>query len=179
MTPLILTPHADTPCPAIRRFSVHAQWRDHALHLRYCVEGKVSALSLPPPAAPQRVNGLWQTTCFEAFLHGGAEGYCEFNFAPNSAWAGYRFQRYRSGMSDLPLPTAPACVASHYAERFELAVRLDWPDAVHHLALSAVIEDAAGQRSYWALAHPPGKPDFHHADSFAAHFDSRGCASRA
>ncbi len=35
------------------------------------------------------------------------------------------------------------------------------------LALSAVIEDSDGGLSYWALAHPRGKPDFHHADSFA------------
>jgi hypothetical protein len=35
------------------------------------------------------------------------------------------------------------------------------------LGLSAIIEEASGQRSYWALAHPPGKPDFHHPDSFA------------
>jgi len=35
------------------------------------------------------------------------------------------------------------------------------------LGLSAVIEEAGGGRSYWALAHPPGKPDFHHSDCFA------------
>ncbi len=35
------------------------------------------------------------------------------------------------------------------------------------VGLSAVIEDDAGRLSYWALKHPPGKPDFHHGDSFA------------
>jgi hypothetical protein len=34
------------------------------------------------------------------------------------------------------------------------------------LGLSAVIEEANGRKSYWALAHPPGKPDFHHSDCF-------------
>jgi hypothetical protein len=29
-----------------------------------------------------------------------------------------------------------------------------------------VIEETSGGKSYWALAHPPGKPDFHHADGF-------------
>jgi hypothetical protein len=38
------------------------------------------------------------------------------------------------------------------------------------LGLSAVIEDKAGHMSYWALAHPPGKPDFHHMDCFAYEF---------
>jgi hypothetical protein len=35
------------------------------------------------------------------------------------------------------------------------------------VGLSAVIEDTSGRKSYWALAHPPGKPDFHHEDCFA------------
>jgi len=32
--------------------------------------------------------------------------------------------------------------------------------------LSAVIEEPTGAISYWALAHPSDKPDFHHPDSF-------------
>jgi len=35
------------------------------------------------------------------------------------------------------------------------------------LGLSAVIEDVTGGKSYWALAHPPGDPDFHHSVCFA------------
>jgi hypothetical protein len=33
--------------------------------------------------------------------------------------------------------------------------------------LAAVIEDENGGLSYWALRHPPGKPDFHHPNAFA------------
>jgi hypothetical protein len=33
--------------------------------------------------------------------------------------------------------------------------------------LTAVVEDAHGRRSYWALRHPAGGPDFHHRDGFA------------
>lgn len=36
------------------------------------------------------------------------------------------------------------------------------------LGLSAVIEEMGGTKSYWALAHPPGAPDFHHPTCFAA-----------
>jgi hypothetical protein len=35
------------------------------------------------------------------------------------------------------------------------------------LGLSAVIEDHYGRLGYWALRHPPGKPDFHNAACFA------------
>ena len=39
------------------------------------------------------------------------------------------------------------------------------------LGLSAVVEAADGGLSYWALKHPPGKPDFHHVDAFALQLD--------
>jgi hypothetical protein len=39
-----------------------------------------------------------------------------------------------------------------------------------HLGLSAVIEDTNGGKSYWALTHPPGGPDFHHSDCFTHEF---------
>jgi len=41
-----------------------------------------------------------------------------------------------------------------------------WREIAVRAAISAVIEEADGTKSYWALAHPPGKPDFHHADCF-------------
>ncbi len=44
---------------------------------------------------------------------------------------------------------------------------LDWGEKDWKLALSAVIEETDGTKSYWALRHPPGAPDFHHPDCFA------------
>ena len=41
------------------------------------------------------------------------------------------------------------------------------PKGVWRVGFSAVIEERDGTMSYWALAHPPGKPDFHHRDCFA------------
>jgi hypothetical protein len=40
-------------------------------------------------------------------------------------------------------------------------------DAAWRLGLSALLEEASGRMSYWALAHSTGRPDFHHADCFA------------
>ena len=36
------------------------------------------------------------------------------------------------------------------------------------LGLSAVLEEKDGTKSYWALAHPTEKPDFHAAGCFVA-----------
>jgi hypothetical protein len=42
--------------------------------------------------------------------------------------------------------------------------------------LSAVIADKDGRTAYWALAHPPGKADFHHKDCFALQLEARSAA---
>ena len=42
---------------------------------------------------------------------------------------------------------------------------IDGPGA-WEAAIAAVIEEANGTKSYWALAHPSEKPDFHHPDGF-------------
>jgi hypothetical protein len=51
---------------------------------------------------------------------------------------------------------------------YELAVSVDLADSgALRLGLSAVIAEADGRMAYWALAHPAGRPDFHHPDCFA------------
>lgn len=41
-------------------------------------------------------------------------------------------------------------------------------DGPWSMGISTIIEEGNGRKSYWALAHPQGKADFHHPDSFAA-----------
>jgi hypothetical protein len=43
-------------------------------------------------------------------------------------------------------------------------------DGKWRLGLAAVIEEMNCHKSYWALAHPPGKADFHRSESFALEF---------
>ena len=176
MSPIVLTSHPSTPCEIIRRFEVKLSKMGSGLLLAYSLEGDISTLRMPPPVLPQRTDGLWQTTCFEAFLKPAPHSsvYYEFNFAPSTAWAVYRFAAYREGMADMPAIEPPKIVLRQEANRLELDVRVELDGlgfAVDggecRLALSAVIEDTQGKRSYWAGAHPPGKPDFHHGDGFA------------
>jgi hypothetical protein len=77
-------------------------------------------------------------------------------------------------MQVLEVARPPRISVSHDASRLSLDAVIDldpFPSLrstpLLRLALSAVVEDAEHRRSYWALAHPPGKPDFHHADGFA------------
>ena len=43
------------------------------LELRYLVTGAIDRLVLPAPGPPERTDGLWQSTCFEAFVRASAD----------------------------------------------------------------------------------------------------------
>jgi hypothetical protein len=171
-----LSLHPDSRAPAVRRVEVEvARPRASALLLRYIVSGDMAALALPAVTAPARTDELWRHTCFEVFLRPSASAlYYEFNFAPSTQWAGYRFDSYRSGMRATEVVGAPRIEVERAAERFALQVTLHWNQSSElaraepwRLGLSAVLEAVDGGKSYWAVAHPPGQPDFHHADCFA------------
>jgi len=53
------------------------------LTLAYELTGEVGRLRIPPPAQPAAVDGLWQRTCFEAFVGLADGGYLEFNLSPS------------------------------------------------------------------------------------------------
>lgn len=133
--------------------------------LTYQVYGAVPLL--PRPASGVRADDLWKATCFELFLRGwNGEGYVEFNFSPSSRWAAYGFDAYRDGMRKLPMRTTPMIEASEpeNGAAFTLRADLDWfgvDGQTFQTNLAAVIEERDGTKSFWALAHSAGKPDFH------------------
>jgi hypothetical protein len=166
--PLSLARHPDTPCDAVEAIIVNVAWSAGDLALDFTVRGDMGALSLPAPAAQMRADDLWRTTCLEAFTRAGdGPAYDEFNFSPSGEWAAYRFGAYRDRLPD-PVIAAPRIMIARNGDALILRARIFVPapdDA--RLALSAVMAEADGRISYWALAHPPGKPDFHHSDGFA------------
>jgi hypothetical protein len=170
--PLQLTRHPHSPCAAVERIEVElARPRPGELELRYAAFGEMDGVVLPRVCASARGDELWRHTCFEAFVRAGAgEGYRELNFAPSTEWAAYRFDAYRRGMAPAEV-SPPRITAAAFADRFEVTAALTLADlpaaAPWRLGLTAVIEERQGRISYWALAHPPGKPDFHHASGFA------------
>ena len=97
---LALKLHPDSLCAAVTGVDVDvARQHDGGLSLSYIVTGKIADLRLPPVAASARADELWRSTCFEAFIRAApGEAYYEFNFAPSTQWAAYRFDGYRTGM---------------------------------------------------------------------------------
>ena len=133
--------------------------------LTYQVYGDVPAL--PEWTSPKRADELWKKTCFEIFIRPeGGQAYFEFNFSPSTEWAAYAFDRRREGMRNLPLAVEPHIerTARENGSAFSIETDLDLseiPKVALTIGLSAVIEEQDGTKSYWALAHPPGAPDFH------------------
>ena len=177
--PLSLKLHPQSVCAAVSAIDVAVTLpQPDTLALSYVVSGRIGNVRFPENAASQRTDGLWQHTCFEAFLRPfPAAGYCEFNFAPSTQWAAYQFDGYRAGMHPAAGIGAPEIAAQATDKTFRLEATLRWDrlsglthDAGWRLGLAAIVEETNGHKSYWALAHPPGKPDFHHADCFALEF---------
>jgi hypothetical protein len=171
--------HPDSRCLATTHIEVEVT-RPHvdSLALSYLVTGKMSEVCMPPVVAAARSDELWRHTCFEAFvLASSGSEYYEFNFAPSTQWAAYRFSSYRRGMCVATEIGAPSIEVRSSPDQHTLQVSLELDrlpglpcKGSWRLGLSALIEDTSGCKSYWALAHPPGKPDFHHADCFALEF---------
>jgi hypothetical protein len=139
-----------------------------SLSLRYEVTGELAGVRWPAVTASERTDELWRRTCLEAFIRSGDEpGYVEANLSPSTQWALYRFDAYRAGMRAADDIAAARIVLERTDERFELSAEIALGDARGwRLAATAVIEEADGRLSYWSLAHPAGRPDFHHADNF-------------
>jgi len=171
-----LAPHPSTP-PADPPFKVWARV-EHAAsfgavattNIWFGVSAPANRFVIPAAAEPARANGLWNTTCFEAFLRGaGKRKYREWNFAPSGQWAAYDFSGTRKGMKNADVASPPYVRMEDnftwwaLGATFTVETGTTWD-----LGLSAVLEEKDGTKSYWALVHPSEKPDFHAPGCFVA-----------
>jgi hypothetical protein len=171
-----LVPHPSTP-PTDPPFKVWVNV-EHAASLAavattniwFGVGAPADRFAISEAAEPERADELWKTTCFEAFLRPlGETSYREWNFAPSGEWAAYDFSDYREGMAPGEVTQAPYIRLEDNFTWWAVGASFAVPaDTNWELGLSAVLEEKDGTKSYWGLAHPSGKPDFHAPDCFAA-----------
>lgn len=167
-----LIPHASSG--AVENIAVIIRRPEpNALRLAWRMAGNVDSIAWPEPAPHAFADLLWQHSCFEAFVGAeGEAGYREFNLSPSSRFAVYAFDGHRSGMRRAD----DAAVVEQYFSRsgdiaeMQAVVRLDGlaDAACWDVGLTAVVEERSGAKTYWALAHPDGPPDFHNRDCFVA-----------
>lgn len=115
----------------------------------------------------QRKDNLWEHTCFEIFLaETGMQNYWEFNLSPSGNWNVYSFSGYRKGMKpEIYFDKLQFEVKILSGILLKLKTTIDLKFFQYYLdidvGLSAVIEKNNGVKSYWAVRHPGGIPDFH------------------
>jgi hypothetical protein len=153
--------------------AARVEWAGAGLEVGYRLQGDLSGIRLPAAAVSQRAERLWEHTCFELFLApAGRDDYRELNFSPSTEWAAYTFDRYRQGMRELILATPPTIAVERRPRELNVTVSMDLLGLADaplpwRVNLAAVVQDATGQNSYWALRHPQPKPDFHAAEGFS------------
>jgi hypothetical protein len=170
-----LVSHPRTPERAVREITARvSRASGGVLTVAFALEGALDRLRIPDPAPGRRGIDLWRHTCFEAFVgRAGASAYHEINLAPSGEWTVYAFRGYRDG-GPLDDPTlAPRTRVRRSDDQLALDAEIDlarlasdYPQAPLRIGVAVVAEAAGGTLSYWALRHPPGAPDFHHADGF-------------
>ncbi len=172
---IALTSHTAFHPKGIAAVSVRLAVRPDHIWLAYEVDHAGTLLLTDFPDGRQ--DNLWKHTCFELFAKTSSERkYVEYNMAPFFAWAAYEFPAYRAGMKEAAV-VEPHLVDGRLEDRAHQAdhcyeycavIAREGPlrDPGAMLNLTAVIEERDGTKSYWALAHPDGPPDFHDPDCF-------------
>lgn len=160
-----LLAHPRSEGVAIERVRVLVSRLGGDLELQYVLEGAIERLEVPHGhLEPDR---LWEHTCAELFV-GGTEGtaYVEWNFSPTLQSARFAFSDYRerSGHERGEVRVRMKKDANTLA----LTARGAFVQEPTRIGLSAITRDADGAQSFWALAHPSERPDFHHRDGFVA-----------
>ena len=142
----------------------------------YRAEGDMTDVAAPflREGAGARRDNLWRATCFELFAgFDNAPFYWEVNLSPSTDWSVYRFSVYRRGMRNEGEARVQKISFHKTDSRLAMEARLHLGGvAAFHLkrarfGLSAIIRDRSDHKSYWALEHPRGAPDFHHRACFS------------
>jgi hypothetical protein len=159
-----LAPHPGLPAPAGLAVGVEASCPTARLvRLAFRLTGTVANVVWPAAAGAHRRDGLWTTTCLEAFFgHPDRSGYFELNMSPSLAWAAYALSHYRAPLepANWPEPVVEIAVGPHLLS-LTATLPVEVLRGFSHIAPAAVIETKDGQKSYWAAVHPKDTPDFH------------------
>ena len=156
----------------ISRVMVLAERQAGKLVLDFNLSGDLGSLEIPTvKAVPERMDNLWENTCFECFFApAGKNEYWEVNFAPSGDWNYYSFVDYRQGMRTESVVESLSVHCGGAGDVLTVSTVVPLPSSIAaadiEVGLCAVVKSKSGEVGYWALTHPAGQPDFHDRRSF-------------
>lgn len=127
----------------------------------------------------ERVQGLWNETCFEFFITDQKASYCEGNFTLDFGWNLFWFDSYRqSPLVEFAVNENKNPIRDIYLSGKKSQLVIDIPENLMRkfdrdqikFSLTTVIKTKSGNTHYFALKHADTKPNFHHPESFL-HFE--------
>lgn len=131
----------------------------------YSETDEVANLNIPKFNLVERKDKLWKSTCMECFLFFNENDYCEVNISPSGAWNSYYFTSYRTGMEESQNINLTHISTSFSSTHYHLEASFDflekrYPEVIN---LCAILESKNKEhdKSYWAIKHNKGQPDFH------------------
>lgn len=125
-----------------------------------------------PTEKPIRQMGLWQETCFEAFIkpvNGKTkDSYFEINISPFRKWNFFAFSNYRQ--AEDPMERQEVDLVYYHVDKNSLTAHFRLKDFVFaqaDVSICSVIKTNSQGLTYWSTKHADTKPNFHHFDSFS------------
>jgi hypothetical protein len=164
------------PAPKIPNISITGEisLQKNIVHLHYSLSGEIENILLPPASIiPSRKDELWKATCFEFFLAiKNQPQYWEFNMSPSGDWSVYHIDAYRrigfreeTSIQPLSFEVRKGTTEISLNGLVDLHPILQ-PGLILEFGITAIIQTKDGNETYWALAHPAPKADFHLRESF-------------
>jgi hypothetical protein len=154
------------------------EYQQGLLELHYSLHGDLAQILFPAAVdSPERKFALWEATCLEFFVAiVGHTDYWEFNLAPNGNWQVFHLNDYREGLKDEAAINHLPFVVQRDDQGLKLDLSIDLtclfpPDTKLEMAITAVIQAATSEYSYWAVKHGGEEADFHHRADFVIKLD--------
>jgi hypothetical protein len=145
------------------------------VEVEFSLKGDIKDIYLPSPSQEKRrVIGLWESSCFELFIHNkNTTTYYEFNFSSEGHWNCFYFPTPKTPLKQSPNFEEIDCATSLKDQSFTLKAVVNlynfhpgfWEKESMSFGLSSVIEKHKSL-SYWAISHCDEKPNFHNVESF-------------
>lgn len=157
--------------------------RTGVIGLDFLLKGDARTIEIPKfdKKYAERTDGLWHSTCFEAFIALPDQApYIEINLSPSGDWNIYSFKNYRKAdaiaqpMGEVRAQILPRTKTEVLMQAEVEVHELSWLEGALDIkakselivGLSAVIELRNQDKAYCALTHKADKPDFHNRESF-------------